>query len=124
MTTREKTMSKDIDELTALNRDYVASVQNSDIKRFDEILADDFYCSNPDKSLVDRAGFLTQTAMPVTIRNLIADEVKIRVMGDFAIIHGRASYTTAEGQQAYGCYTDCWARQNGRWLAVSAHVSR
>ena len=51
-------MSKDIDELTILNRDYVASVQNSDVKRFDEILAQDFYCSNPDKSLVDRAGFL------------------------------------------------------------------
>ncbi len=32
-------MSNDIDELTALNRDYVASVQNSDVKRFDEILA-------------------------------------------------------------------------------------
>jgi ketosteroid isomerase-like protein len=117
-------MSNDIDELTVLNRDYVASVQNSDVKRFDEILADNFYCSNPDKSLVDRAGFLKQTAMPVTISNLIADEVKIRVMGDFAIIHGRTSYTTADGQQAYGRYTDCWAKQTGRWLAVSAHVSR
>ena len=73
-----------------------------DVKRFDEILAQDFYCSNPDKSLVDRAGFLKQTAMPVTIRNLIADEVKIRVMGDFAIIHGRTSYTTPDGKQAYG----------------------
>ena len=32
----------DIDELTRLNRDYVASVQNSNVKRFDEILADEF----------------------------------------------------------------------------------
>ena len=117
-------MSKDFDELTILNRDYVASVQNSDVKRFDEILAQDFYCSNPDKSLVDRAGFLTQTAGPVTIRNLVADDVKIRVMGDFAIIHGRTSYTTPDGKQASGRYTDCWARQSGKWLAVSAHVSR
>jgi ketosteroid isomerase-like protein len=120
----EKPMSNDFDELTALNRDYVASVQNCDVKRFDEILAVDFYCSNPDKSLVDRAGFLKQTAIPVTIKNLIADEVKIRVMGDFAIIHGRTSYTMADGKQAYGRYTDCWAKQNGRWLAVAAHVSR
>jgi hypothetical protein len=96
-------MSTDIEKLTVLNRDYVASVQNSDVKRFDEILARDFYCTNPDKSLVD---------------------VKIRVLGDFAIIHGRTSYTTADGQQAYGRYTDCWAKQNARWLAVSAHVSR
>jgi ketosteroid isomerase-like protein len=117
-------MSRDIDELTILNRDYVASVQNCDVKRFDEILAQDFFCTNPDKSLVDRAGFLKQTAVPVTIKNLVPDEVKIRVLGDFAIVHGRTRYTTADGQQAYGRYTDCWARQNGRWLAVSAHVSR
>ena len=117
-------MSNDIDELTALNRDYVASVQNSDVKRFDKILAADFYCSNPDKTLVDRAAFLKQTAIPVTIRNLRAEDVKIRVLGDFAIIHAATSYTTSDGQQAHGRYTDCWAKQNGRWLAVSAHVSR
>jgi hypothetical protein len=52
----EKSVSNDIDELAILNRDYVASVQNCDVKRFDEILAQDFYCTNPDKPLVDRAG--------------------------------------------------------------------
>jgi ketosteroid isomerase-like protein len=117
-------MSKDLDDLTILNHDYVASVQNGDVKRFDQILAPDFYCTNPDKSLVDRAGFLAQTALPVTIKNLIEQDVKIRIIGDFAIIHGRTSYTTADGQQAYGRYTDCWAKQNGKWLAVAAHVSR
>ena len=117
-------MNKDIEELTKLNRDYVASVQNGDVKRFDEILAPEFYCTNPDKSLVDRAGFLQQTAVPVTIKDLIADDVKIRILGDFAIIHGRTSYTTADGQKAHGAYTDCWAKQNGKWFAVSAHVAR
>ena len=117
-------MTNDIDELTALNLDFVASAQNSDVRRFDEILAPEFYCSNPDKSLVDRAAFLKQTAIPVTIKNLRAEDVKIRVLGDFAIIHAATSYTTSDGQQAHGRYTDCWAKQNGRWLAVSAHVSR
>jgi ketosteroid isomerase-like protein len=117
-------MTKDIDELTALNRDYVASVQNSDVKRFDEILAPEFYCSNPDKSLVDRAGFLKQAALPIAIKNLQAHDVKIRVLGDFAIVHAATSYTTADGKHGSGRYTDCWARQNGKWRAVSAHVSR
>src|SRR4029077_14950083 len=36
----------DHDTLVALNRDYIDSVQNCDVKRFDEILAEDFYCSN------------------------------------------------------------------------------
>jgi ketosteroid isomerase-like protein len=117
-------MRNDLAELTSLNRDYVNCVQHSDVKRFDEILAEDFYCSNPDKSLVDRASFLKQTAVPVTIKNLEAHDVKIRVMGDFAIIHAATSYTMPDGTPASGRYTDCWARQNGRWLAVSAHVSR
>ena len=114
----------DLDELTSLNRDYVDAVQKCDVKRFNEILAEDFYCSNPDKSLVDRFNFLRQTAVPVTIQNLEAHDVKIRVMGDFAIIHATTSYTTADGKAGSGRYTDCWAKQNGRWLAVSAHVSR
>ena len=50
--------------------------------------------------------------------------MNIRILGDFAIIHAATSYTTADGTQAHGRYTDCWAKQNGKWLAVSAHVSR
>jgi len=117
-------MGTDLEELTKLNKDYVDSVQNCDVKRFDEILAEDFYCTNPDKTLVDRAAFLKQTAIPAKIKGLKAEDVKIRILGDFAIIHAQASYIGADGQPAHGRYTDCWARQNGKWLAVSAHVAR
>jgi Domain of unknown function (DUF4440) len=48
----------DLDRLLGLNRDYIRSVQASDVRRFDEILADDFLCSNPDGSLVDRKASL------------------------------------------------------------------
>ena len=44
-------MASDHDLLTALNRDYIASVQNSDVTRFNEILAPEFFCSNPDRIL-------------------------------------------------------------------------
>jgi ketosteroid isomerase-like protein len=114
----------DIDALTALNRDYIHSVQHGDVQRFDEILADDFLCSNPDGSLVDKNQFLVQTARPVTITGLEAQDVKVRLLGDVAIIQARTGYTTAEGTQRYGRYTDVWARRNGKWLAVSAHVTR
>jgi hypothetical protein len=29
-----------------------------------------------------------------------------------------------DGNTGSGRYTDVWAKRNGRWLAVSAHVSR
>ena len=110
--------------LTALNRDYVRSVQHGDVGRFDEILADDFVCSNPDGSLVDRAGFLAQTARPVTIADLEAHDVDVRILGDVAIIHARTTYTLPDGGQGTGRYTDVWARREGRWLAIAAHVTR
>jgi ketosteroid isomerase-like protein len=117
-------MSADLDSLLELNRAYIRSVQASDVQCFDEILADEFYCSNPDGSLVDRAGFLAQTAIPARISGLAAHDVKVRIFGDLAIIHGRTSYTLADGRAGSGRYTDVWARQRGRWMAVSAHVTR
>jgi ketosteroid isomerase-like protein len=114
----------DVEILEQLNRDYITSVQTSDVRRFDEILAEDFLCSNPDGSLVDRAGFLAQTARPVTISNLQTHDVRIRVLGDVALIHARTTYTLPDGRAGSGRYTDVWARRQGRWLAVSAHVTR
>jgi ketosteroid isomerase-like protein len=73
---------------------------------------------------VDRAGFLAQTARPVTIAGLAAEDVQIRLLGDVAIIHGRTRYRTAAGEQREGRYTDIWAKRGGRWLAVAAHVTR
>lgn len=120
----EDTIQSDLEALTALNRDYIDAVQRGDVRRFDEILAADFLCSNPDGSLVDRAQFLMQTARPVTISGLTTDDVRIRILGDVAIIHARTSYATADGEQRHGRYTDAWARRDGRWLAVAAHVTR
>lgn len=117
-------VTTDLDTLRGLNRDYIRSVQESDVRRFDEILADDFLCSNPDGTLIDRAAFLEQTTRPATIANLAAHDVNVRLMGDFAIIHARTTYTAPDGRPGAGRYTDVWARQGGRWLAVSAHITR
>ena len=118
------TTDSDVRTLEKLNRDYIRSVQESDVARFDDILAEDFLSSRPDGSLVDRAGFLAQIALPPGISNLEPHDVRIRLFGDVAIIHARTTYTKADGQAAAGRYTDIWARRNGDWLCVAAHVTR
>jgi hypothetical protein len=110
--------------LTALNDDYIRFVQTGDVAGFEALLAPDFLCSNPDGSLVDRAGFLRQTARPVTIRALRAHDVTIRVLGDVALVHARTTFTNADGSPGAGRYTDTYAFRDGRWLAVAAHVTR
>src|SRR2546430_10888535 len=99
----------DHDALLELNRDYIRSVQAGDVRRFDEILADDFLCSNPDGSLVDRKDFLKQTALPVNISNLEAHDVNARMIIDVAIIHARTTYIGPDGRIAPGRYTAVWA---------------
>jgi ketosteroid isomerase-like protein len=99
-------------------------VQTSGVSRFQEILAEDFLCSLPDGSLLDRQAFLNYTAIPVKIFNLEAHDVKVRILGDVAIIHARTTYALPDGKPSSGRYTDVWARRNGQWLAVSAHVTR
>lgn len=114
----------DLEMLQALNRDYINSVQTGDVSRFNELLAEDYYCSNPDGSLVDRTAFLEQSAKPVTIGNLRAENVLIRFFGDIAIIHGGTGYDLPDGSQAHGRYTDVWARHGNTWKTISAHVTR
>ncbi len=118
------TARADHDALIRLNEDYIHSVQHGDVRRFDELLAEDFLCSNPDGSLIDRAQFLQQTARPVAVAGLTALDVQIRLLGDIAIIHARTRYENATGEERHGRYTDVWARRDGRWLAISAHVTR
>jgi len=117
-------ISIDVEILDKLNKAYVDSVLKSDVRWFDEHLSEDFLNSNPDGTILDRAGFLAQIAKPVALRGLEPREVKIRLFGDFAIIHAKTVYRKPDGQTGAGRYTDIWQRRDGRWLCVAAHVTR
>ena len=114
----------DLETLAQLNTSYIRSVRESDVRWFDAHLSQDFLNSNPDGSLVDRAAFLKQIAPPCPVKNLDVEDVRIRVLGDVALIHARTTYTRGDGQPGTGRYTDVWARERGRWVCVAAHVTR
>src|SRR3954467_13172918 len=54
----------DLEILTQLNADFLASVQNGDVRRFEQILAEDFMASLPDFLLRDKKQFLDMMAAP------------------------------------------------------------
>jgi len=113
-----------IETLRKLNEDYIRSVATSDVNCFERLLSQDFLNSNPDGSLVDRAEFLARIGRLAAVSNLKCEDVRIRLMGTFAIVHGRTTYTKPDGQPGAGRYTDVWALQDGRWQCVAAHVTR
>jgi ketosteroid isomerase-like protein len=113
-----------IEALRALNDAYLNAVLTCDVERFREILADDFLCSTPDGALLDKRAFLARTAAPRTLQQLSAHNVRIRISGDTAVIHGATRFTTMDGREGLGRYTDVWVRRGNTWRAISAHVTR
>ena len=114
----------DLELLRDLNQAYLDSVRTCDVERFRQLLADDFLASTPAGEILDKAQFLERAAGPKTLERLKGEDVRIRILGDVAIIHSATVYTTVGGQDGRGHYTDDWQKRNGTWVCVSAHVTR
>ena len=52
-----------VETLGKLNQDYIDAVSKSAVRRFEQILSDDFLNTNADGTLVNRAQFLAQIAI-------------------------------------------------------------
>jgi ketosteroid isomerase-like protein len=121
---QDSARAKDLEILQQLNRHYVRSAETSDVRWYEEHLAEDFLASNPDGSITDRTAFLTRVARPYLGSNLEAVDVRIRFFGDLALIHAGFKYQRPDGQRGSGRYTDVYGRREGRWVCVSAHFNR
>ena len=110
------TQSSHLATLGDLNHNYVRSVDQADVKWFDQHLAQDFMNINPDGTRLDRAAFLAQVGRGSVVKEIREHDVKIRLLGDYAVIH--------LGTEGAGWYTDDWQLQPEGWRCVSAHVSR
>jgi len=114
----------DRDALEQLNLNFIRSVQESDSRWFEQNLDADFVNSNADGTLSERAAFIAFIARPCPMANLECGDVRVRLLGDAAIIHARTAYLKPGGEPGAGRYTDVYMRRDGRWLCVSAHVTR
>jgi hypothetical protein len=115
--------SGDGEVLLRLNDEYLRSSERSDRGWFEEHLAPDFLCSRPDGTLLDRAAFLVRASTPSSLSDLEGHDVVVRLLGDVALVHARTTFRDG-GRPGHGRYTDIWAKRDGRWVAVAAHVTR
>jgi len=119
-----ETGNTDREVLLELNRNYVRSALESDVRWYAENLSEDFHITAPDGALVNREAFLKRIANPYPGTHAEAVDVMLRILGDVAIIHSGYRDRTLTGEIGYGRYTDIYERRNGRWLCVAAHFMR
>jgi hypothetical protein len=112
--------TEDLAILEQLNLDYNNADQASDAKRFSEFLAEDFIVQTPGVTR-NREEYLEYVAKPRPFKDLALLEFKIRILGDVALIHGRARYTMiTDGMEQEALYTDVYQKREGTWVCVSA----
>ncbi|GAA3352907.1 hypothetical protein GCM10017744_003920 [Streptomyces antimycoticus] len=115
-----KQTAEDLAILERLNNDYVHSDQFNDVQRFSELLAEDFIIQTPGVTR-NRAEFLEFIAKPRPFKDLAVRDVKIRILSDVALVHGRVTYTMlADGVDQEALYTDTYQKRDGTWVCVSA----
>lgn len=119
----ERIDTKDLKILQDLNSAYVSAAERSDVRWYEENLAEDFLASN-NGVLVGRADVLQRMKQPYPGSDLRAVDVRIRRFHDLAIIHAGFRYKKPDGQAGSGRYTDLYARRRGRWVCIAAHFNR
>jgi ketosteroid isomerase-like protein len=123
MTSPERDLSTDEKILRQLNDDYIHSDQNSDVARYGEFLAEDFTASLPDLVFRNRQEFLDLIAQPRPFTGLTLLNVKVRIVGDVALLHGRVKYTVKDdGQEREALYTDTYQRRERGWMCIAGEV--
>ena len=112
--------TEDLEILEQLNLDYNEADQSSNADRFRDLLAEDFIVQTPGVTRT-KAEYLEYIAGPRPFTDLTLEEVKVRILSDVALIHGRTTYTlVSDGTRQEALYTDTYQKRNGTWVCVAA----
>ena len=103
---------------------WVNAIVHKDIKVLDRVLADDFGGISPNgyRYTKEEAIADIQTGSYV-VQSMVLDTVKVRVIGDMAIVTFYQNETSKFGDENCSgryAFTDVWVKRDGNWQAVAS----
>lgn len=110
--------------LAQLNAGYIESLLKGDVEWYREHLAEDFLCIESNGSVLDKSEFLQKTAAGPDLAEYRLEQVKIRIYGDVALVHGKGLFRRRDATKGTSRYTDIYLRIGTQWKAISAQVTR
>ena len=117
--------ARDERELTQLVKELNEAVVKADVAALERVLHEDYVHHRLRGTVENRAQYLeNRKARRVEFESLVADEIKVRLYGDTALVAGRS---TAKGKDQHGRmdeqrrWTRVLVRRDGRWQFVHYH---
>jgi len=124
----EEKAGNDEQIIKQLEQEWADALLKRDQAAIDRITSADWVLTDPKGRLIAKAqADADLKSGTVKFESIKLDELKVRVYGDTAVVHGletrKSSY---KGKDTSGQYrfTDVFVNRNGRWQAIATHVSR
>jgi ketosteroid isomerase-like protein len=117
-----------VQELIRVEEEWNRAMVQNDAATITRYMADDWTIIGTDGRVSDKAAFLRLVESGALTHDVMeADEVKVRVYGDAAVVMARAvSGGKYRGQpfRVVERVSDVFVRQGGQWRCVLTHLSR
>jgi hypothetical protein len=107
-------------QLRALNHRFVNAFVVPDLPGMEALTADDFVLTAGDGQWHGRAAFLARMGQPAVLAGAWADDLRVRLFGPVALLHGVFHGLQADGQMGPVRYTDVYVWSGQAWRVVSA----
>ncbi len=107
-------------QLRAINHRFVESFVAAYGEFMDVLTAEDFLQTASDGSWHGRADFVAQMRKPAPLDGATYDDVRVRLFGPVALLHGVFEALHRDGKVAKVRYTDVYVWNGAAWRLVSA----
>jgi ketosteroid isomerase-like protein len=107
-------------QLRTINHRYVSAFRTPDVAFMDSLIDQDFVLTETNGALTTRAEHLAAIARSNGSRAVSYDDVRVRLFGSVALLHGTFEALTAGGDIARVRYTDVYRWDGGQWRLISA----
>ncbi len=110
-----------------MEREWNATTVKKDIAGLRRIIADDFVGAESSGRVVDKTQFINDISGSDDVQSETAEDLKVRVFGDTAIVTGRLLIKGRKKEADYDLkllFTDVWVKQNGQWQVANHQATQ
>jgi ketosteroid isomerase-like protein len=113
-------------QLTKIEHDWADAYVKRDPSFVQRLTAEDFIFIGPDGNSVGKADYVKGMTGPTVFTAFEIGEMKVRTVGDVAVVTGIANITARTGgkdESGKYAFTDVFAKKAGEWKAISSQAT-